>query len=154
MTVITNKYLLLRFTLKRNNLEGNYHLENVQLSEVKEYKYLGMTFTNFPSRQNHINGVTLRAKQIIGLESQMIMEEETATNKNNANIEAFQRRAARFVLQKNQDLRLDTLEKRGHAANLTLLHKIQQCTIEINPDQFITPMTQSNIWKYHTIPSK
>ena len=63
----TDKCHLLRFTLKRNNLEGNYHLGHDQLTEVNEYKYLGITFTSNLSWQTHINGVSSKASQMLGL---------------------------------------------------------------------------------------
>ena len=65
-----DKCHLLRFSLKRNNLEGNYHLGDFQLSEVKEHKYLGVLLTNNLSWQKHINGMTSKANQMLGLISQ------------------------------------------------------------------------------------
>ena len=48
----TDKCHLLRFTLKRNNLEGNYHLGHDQLTEVNEYKYLGNNIHQQPILAN------------------------------------------------------------------------------------------------------
>lgn len=119
----TEKCHLLRFSLRRNNIEGNYLLGNTQLTAVQNYKYLGLTFSHNLSWQKHIDGIASKSNQMLGLinrnlrrSSQKIRQQaffslvrprleycatvwNPSTKKSISKIEAVQRRAARFVLQ-------------------------------------------------------
>ena len=63
----TDKCHSMRFTLRRNIIDGRYHLGNSALTSVDDYPYLGLTFTSNLSWSKHISGVTARANKILGL---------------------------------------------------------------------------------------
>ena len=82
------------------------------------------------------------------------------TNKHISKIEAVQRRAARFTLQRYrrmasvsvmiQHLKWESLERRRNAASLHLMYKIQNNTVAINAHHYTAPMIASNIRQYHS----
>ena len=179
----TEKCHLLQFSLRRNNIKEHYRLGNTPLTAVNSYKYLGLTFTQNLSWQTHIDEVISKANQMLGLisrnlrrSSQKIRQQayislvrprmeycasvwNPFTAKSISKIEAVQRRAARFVLQRYhysesvsemiEHLHWDTLEKRRHLTCLNLLYKIQNVMVAINPDLLLTPMAQRNTRQYH-----
>ena len=82
------------------------------------------------------------------------------TNKYISKIEAAQRRAARFTLQRYrrmasvsamiQHLKWESLERRRNAASLHLMYKIQNDTVAINAHHYTAPMIASNTRQYHS----
>ena len=179
----TEKCHLLRFSLRRNNIEEKYYLGNAELTSLQTFKYLGLNFSTNLSWQTHISSIVSKANQMLGLINRNLRRSSIKirqqayfslvrprleycatvwnphTKKGIANVEAVQRRAARFVLQEYhytksvsnmiKQLKWDTLEQRRHISSLILLYKIQHGLVAINPGKLLTPMIQSNTRQYH-----
>ncbi|XP_071492163.1 uncharacterized protein [Diadema antillarum] len=81
------------------------------------------------------------------------------TNKHISQIEAIQRQAARFTLQRYyrpdsvsamiEQLKWESLERRRNAASLFLMYKIQHNMAAINAQHYTSPMIVSNTRQYH-----
>jgi hypothetical protein len=181
----TDKCHLMRFTLRRNVINAHYHLGDNQLTSVTDYPYLGLTFSCDMSWKKHIDKISTKANRMLGLirrnlrnSSSKIRElaymslvrphvEYCSTvwsphsKKEIGMVEAVQRRAARFVLQRYrrkdsvsamlQALDWKTLEWRRAYASLILLYKILHSLVAINPSSYLSPMIPSSTRSYHAL---
>ena len=181
-----DKCHLMRFTIRQNITDAKYHLGGQPLSSVSEYPYLGVLLSTDTLWQKHLTQVSNKATRMLGLlqrnlrsSSRKIREmaycalvrqklEYCSTvwspyfDKDIKKLEAIQRRAARFVLQRYyrrdsvtsmiDHLGWKSLEWRRNAASLAMLYKIQHNLVAINPALYISPMTPSITRSYH--PSK
>ena len=140
----TAKCHVMRFSLKRNNIESEYHLGGSLLTMVSEYPYLGVTLSSNLSWQSHITNVSKKASRILGLLQRNLrgcprrLREQAYISlvrpnleyscpvwnpyikKDVTRIEMIQRRAARFVLQRY---------RQRHSVT-TMLQKLQWDTLE------------------------
>ena len=172
------------FSLRRKAITTTYTLGDTPLALVTDLRYLGLTFSSNLSWQGHMNNITSRANRMLGLvsrnlrkTSQKIRQQAYFSlvrphleyccsvwnphkNKHISKIEAVQRRAARFTLQRYrrmasvsamiQHLKWESLERRRNAASLHLMYKIQNNTVAINAHHFTAPMIASNTRQYHS----
>jgi hypothetical protein len=162
--------------LPDKTVQYNYILHNTVLTRVKTAKYLGLTFTDNLSWSNHINNITNKGSRMLGLlRRNLYMASEDLrdraycalvrpsleyagtvwdpyTKDHIKQLEAVQRRSARFVCQRYnntssvsnmlQHLGWSTLEERRKKSKLTLMHKITHNHIAIKKDEVLTPKQQ------------
>ena len=102
-----DKCLTIHLTKKRKTAEFNYTLHNYIPEVTKDSKYLGVTFSSNLSWNSHINNISAKANRTIGFLRRNIhscpsIEYASSvwdpyTRNNIQQLEAIQRRAARFV---------------------------------------------------------
>jgi len=144
----------LSITRSRKPLQCSYILHGHTLENVSSAKYLGITINNTVSWDNHISNTCSKANRALGfLRSKLKIKEKAYkdfvrplleyaasvwdpySQKNIAKIEAVQRRAACFVLNRFRKtssvnnmleaLGWPTLEQRHQTCRLLMLYKIQ-----------------------------
>jgi hypothetical protein len=157
MQLNADKCFTIHLTKKRKTAEFNYTLHNHILEVTKDSKYLGVTFSSDLSWNNHISNISAKANRTIGFLRRNIHscpKEVKATayttlvrpsieyassvwdpyTRNNIHqLEAIQRRAARFVYNNFYDrvvtsmisrLQWESLEQRRAKARATFMYKI------------------------------
>ena len=102
-----DKCFTIHLTKKRKTAEFNYTLRHHILEVTKDGKYLGVTFSSDLSWNSHINNISAKANRTIGFLRRNIhscpsIEYASSvwdpyTRNNIQQLEAIQRRAARFV---------------------------------------------------------
>ena len=180
----TEKCYHITFSLRRKAITTTYTLGDTPLALVTDLRYLGLTFSSNLSWQGHMNNITSWANRMLGLVSRNLRKTSQKicqqayfslarphleyccsvwnphTNKHISKIEAVQRRAARFTLQRYrrmdsvsamiQHLKWESLERRRNAASLHLMYKIQNNTVAINAHHYTAPMIASKTRQYHS----
>ena len=175
----TAKCYHITFSLRRKAITTTYTLGDTPLALVTDLRYLGLTFSSNLSWQGHMNNITSRANRMLGLVSRNLRKTSQKirqqayfslvrphleyccsvwnphTNKHISKIEAVQRRAARFTLQRYrrmasvsamiQHLKWESLERRRNAASLHLMYKIQNDT-----SHQCTPLHSTHDCQQHT----
>ena len=167
---------IISITRKKSPLSFPYTLHGHELKHVQALKYLGVNISHDLRWDTHINSIIGKANKTLGfirrnlnigniktkqqayfslvrpiLEySSNVWNPYTATLTNR--IEAVQRRAARFVLQRYrrtssvgdmlQELNWQSLEERRRLTSLTMFHKIHHGLVAIDMPASLTRKTQ------------
>ena len=173
MSFHPDKCQTLHVSRKRSPLTCSYHLRGHPLADVKEVKYLGVTISDDLRWDSHITNVANKANKSLGflrrnlkVGSQNIKERaflalvrpqleyastvwDPYTAKDAHNLEAVQRRAARWVVRRHRQtssvddmlsqLQWPTLQDRRRKARLTTFFRYATNTLVINTSRKPTP---------------
>ena len=170
-----DKCFTIHLTKKRKTSEFNYTLHNHILEVTKDSKYLRATFSSDLSWTNHINNISAKANRTIGFLRRNIhscpKEVKAAayttlvrpsieyassvwdphTRNNIHQLEAIQRRAARFVYNNFYDrepgvvtsmisrLQGESLEQQRAKARATFMYKIVNNLVDVHAEHTLTP---------------
>lgn len=183
MNFNSEKCHVMQVSHRTNNISFDYHLGENILSLVTEHPYLGLTFTSKLSWKSHISNITSKANRMLGLIKRNLRQchpklkeqayislvrpnleycstvwnphHQTTINQ----VEAIQKRAARFVLNIYdrtesittilQNLQWASLQSRREAAMKIMLYKISHSLIAIDRDQYLTAMSDTRLRNYH-----
>ena len=152
-------------TNKRKTISTMYHIHNIQLKQAKKAKYLGRTFSNTLSWNTHIDATTKKANNTTAflrrnLSTCLKKVKDTCyktfvrpqveyaatvwdshTTENIKKVEAFQRRAARFVTgdyrytssvtAMTESLSWETLQHRRQQVNTIMIFRIVHTMVAI-----------------------
>ena len=172
MQLNADKCFTIHLTKKRKTAEFNYTLHNHILEVTKDSKYIGVTFSSDLSWNNHISNISAKANRTIGFLRRNIhscpKEVKAAayttlvrpsieyassvwdpyTRNNIHQLEAIQRRAARFVYNNFYDrvvtsmisrLQWESLEQRRAKARATFMYKIVNNLVNVHAEHILTP---------------
>ena len=173
----------LRVTNKKNITKFQYSIQNDTIQEVNQAKYLGVTITNNLSWSEHIKIITNKANSMIGFlrrnfhhcpiqtKSALYLSlvrpilEYAVTvwapyhHSDNSQLEAVQRRAARFVMNcydcfhsvsnMIQNLNWPTLAKRRDQFKSIMMYKIIHNIVHIQPELPFTYSQSTNTRGHH-----
>ncbi len=175
MSFNPSKCEVIRISRKRNPIKATYHIHGHDLATVKTGKYLGVSISDNLTWNAHIDDKTKKANNTLGFLRRNIarcpktikhqcytslvrpiVEYASAvwdphTSKNITQLEAVQRRAARFVVgdyrttsstsQMIADLGWQPLEQRRSDARLSMMFRITRGLIDICADPYLRPVT-------------
>ena len=177
MSFNPSKCEVVRITRKRNPIKANYQIHGHDLSVVTSGKYLGVTLTDNLSWNAHVDDKTRKANNTLGflrrnlarcpkdtkaqcytsLVRPIIEYASSAwdphTSRNIQQLEAVQRRAARFVMGDYKTtsstsrmislLGWNSLQQRRGSSRLVMMYRITHDLVDIEADKFLQPSTLS-----------
>jgi len=181
------KCQVLRITRKRKPLDTSYVLHGHILEVVSEAKYLGVLFTKDLTWGRHISCITGKANRTLGFLRRNLrinspelkttayislvrpLVEYAATvwdpytDKDVKEVEKIQRRAARYVLNRNHQtssvesmitqLQWTSLKERRRQARLYMMYKIQNNLVAVDKDRYVSsvPRTSRRTTNVHAL---
>ena len=183
MSFNPSKCEVIRITRKRSPIQSSYSIHGHDLSFVKNGRYLGVTISDNLAWNAHVDVTAKKANNSLAFlrrnlarcprdtKAQCytslvrpILEYASSawdphTSKNIQQLEAVQRRAARFVMgdykttsstsKMISDLGWESLQQRRSDTRLVMMYRITHCLIDITASTYLHPSTLST--RGHTL---